>query len=242
MQRATQLILEIVGGQAGPLTVVSEESALPEIPQILLRANRIKRVLGIELDAAEVEEQLTRLGLEVTAVRDGWLVMVPSFRFDINIEVDLIEELGRLYGYDRLPQTRPEISVLPGAISEKQLATERLQSLLVDRGYFEAITYSFVDPTLQKHFADSDIEPIKLANPISADLSVMRHSLWPGLVQAMVYNLNRQHDRIRLFEVGRVFRGELADIDQYLCIGGLVYGDVNPEQWAEKIVKLIFMM
>ena len=240
MQRATQLILEIAGGEAGPLTVVSEESALPETPQIVLRANRIKRVLGIELEAAEVEEQLTRLGLEVTAVRDGWLVIVPSFRFDINIEVDLIEELGRLYGYDRLPQTRPEISVLPGAISEKQLATERLQSLLVDRGYFEAITYSFVDPTLQKHFADSDIEPIKLANPISADLSVMRHSLWPGLVQAMVYNLNRQHDRIRLFEVGRVFRGELADIDQYLCIGGLVYGDVNPEQWAEKNRKVDF--
>ena len=242
MQRATQLILEIAGGQAGPLTVVSEESALPEIPQILLRANRIKRVLGIELDAAEVEEQLTRLGLEVTAVRDGWLVMVPSFRFDINIEVDLIEELGRLYGYDRLPQTRPEISVLPGAISEKQLATERLQSLLVDRGYFEAITYSFVDPTLQKHFADSDIEPIKLANPISADLSVMRHSLWPGLVQAMVYNLNRQHDRIRLFEVGRVFRGNwlisnsicvLADWSMAMLI--LING-------RKKIVKLIFMM
>ncbi|HAD32696.1 MAG TPA: phenylalanine--tRNA ligase subunit beta, partial [Methylophaga sp.] len=108
MQRATQLILEIAGGQPGPLTIISEESALPETPQILLRANRIKRVLGIELEAAEVEEQLTRLGLEVTAVRDGWLVIVPSFRFDINIEVDLIEELGRLYGYDRLPQTRPE--------------------------------------------------------------------------------------------------------------------------------------
>ncbi|MAK65860.1 phenylalanine--tRNA ligase subunit beta [Methylophaga sp.] len=240
MQRATSLILEIAGGQAGPLTVVSEESALPETPQILLRANRIKRVLGIELEAAEVEEQLTRLGLEVTQVRDGWLVIVPSFRFDINIEVDLIEELGRLYGYDRLPQTRPAISVLPSAISEKQLATERLQSLLVDRGYYEAITYSFVDPTLQKHFADSEADPIKLANPISADLSVMRHSLWPGLVQAMVYNLNRQHDRIRLFEVGSVFRGELADIDQYQCIGGLIYGDVNPEQWADKSRKVDF--
>lgn len=240
MQRATSLILEIAGGQAGPLIVVNDKDALPETPQILLRANRIKRVLGIELEAAEVEEQLTRLGMEVTAIRDGWLVMVPSFRFDINIEVDLIEELGRLYGYDRLPQTRPEISVLPGTISEKRLATERLQNLLVDRGYFEAITYSFVDPTVQQHFADSDIEPIKLANPISADLSDMRHSLWPGLVQAMVYNLNRQHDRVRLFEVGRVFRGELANIDQHQCIGGLIYGDLKSEQWAEKNRKVDF--
>lgn len=240
MQRATSLILEIAGGQAGPLIVVSEEKALPKSPNILLRASRIKRVLGIELEAAEVEEQLSRLGMEVTLVNDGWRVTVPSFRFDINIEVDLIEELGRLYGYDRLPKTRPEISVLPSAISEKQVATARLQSLLVDRGYFEAITYSFVDPTWQQHFVDSEIEAIKLANPISADLSVMRHSLWPGLVQAMVYNLNRQHERIRLFEVGRVFRGELADIDQHQCIGGLVYGDISPEQWAQKSRKIDF--
>src|SRR5690554_3859715 len=158
MERATSLVLEIAGGQAGPLSIVSEANALPDTPKILLRADRIKRVLGIELEAAEVEEQLTRLGLEVTAVPEGWQVVVPSFRFDINIEVDLIEELGRLYGYDRLPQTRPEISVLPGAISEQKLVAERLQSLLVDRGYFEAITYSFVDPTVQRHFTDSDIE------------------------------------------------------------------------------------
>lgn len=240
MHRATSLILEIAGGQAGPLSMVSEKNALPESPQILLRANRIKRVLGIEFEAAEVEEHLTRLGLGVTRTAEGWLVNVPSFRFDITIEVDLIEELGRLYGYDRLPQTRPEIQVLPGSISEKQLATERLQNLLVDRGYFEAITYSFVDPAIQKHFADSEVEPIKLANPISADLSVMRHSLWPGLVQAMVYNLNRQHDRVRLFEVGRVFRGQLAEIDQHQCIGGLVYGDIKPEQWNEKNRKVDF--
>ena len=240
MHRATSLILEIAGGQAGPLSIVSEKNALPEAPQILLRANRIKRVLGIEFEAAEVEEHLTRLGLGVTRTAEGWLVNVPSFRFDITIEVDLIEELGRLYGYDRLPQTRPEIQVLPGSISEKQLATERLQNLLVDRGYFEAITYSFVDPAIQKHFADSEVEPIKLANPISADLSVMRHSLWPGLVQAMVYNLNRQHDRVRLFEVGRVFRGQLAEIDQHQCIGGLVYGDIKPEQWNEKNRKVDF--
>lgn len=240
MHRATSLILEIAGGQAGPLSVVSEKNALPEAPQILLRANRIKRVLGIEFEAAEVEEYLTRLGLGVTRTAEGWHVNVPSFRFDITIEVDLIEELGRLYGYDRLPQTRPEIQVLPGSISEKQLATERLQNLLVDRGYFEAITYSFVDPAIQKHFADSEVEPIKLANPISADLSVMRHSLWPGLVQAMVYNLNRQHDRVRLFEVGRVFRGQLAEIDQHQCIGGLVYGDIKPEQWNEKNRKVDF--
>lgn len=240
MERATGLILEIAGGQPGPLIVVSEPDSVMKSPSILLRTERIKRVLGIELAAAEVEEQLTRLGLVVNAVPEGWLVVVPSFRFDITIEVDLIEELGRLYGYDRLPKTRPEISVLPGTVSEKKLTIERLQSLLVDRGYFEAITYSFVDPNIQRHFANDDQAAIKLANPISADLSVMRHSLWPGLVQAMVYNLNRQHDRIRLFEVGRVFRGDLTSIEQRQCIGGLIYGDVRSEQWAESARKVDF--
>lgn len=240
MERATSLILEIAGGQPGPLIVVSELDSVMESSPILLRAERIKRVLGIELAAAEVEEQLTRLGMLVSVAQEGWLVSVPSFRFDITIEVDLIEELGRLYGYDRLPKTRPEISLLPSTISETQLTIERLQSLLVDRGYFEAITYSFVDPNIQRHFADDDQVAIKLANPISADLSVMRHSLWPGLVQAMVYNLNRQHDRIRLFEVGRVFRGDLANIEQRQCIGGLIYGDITSEQWAESARKVDF--
>ncbi|MEX0616155.1 MAG: phenylalanine--tRNA ligase subunit beta, partial [Methylophaga sp.] len=226
--------------QVGPVIEQSSVVELPEPAEITLRADRIKRVLGISLAADDVAEKLSRLGLQVTPVENGWQVVVPSFRFDLAIEVDLIEELGRLYGYDKLPQTRPQASVLSTSISEHQLQTERLQDLLVDRGYFEAITYSFVDPNLHQYFAASELPPIALANPISADLSVMRQSLWPGLVQALSYNLNRQQDRVRLFEIGRVFNGEKSAIEQQLRVGGLIYGDIAAEQWADKARKVDF--
>ena len=234
MNRATSLLLEIVGGEAGPVVEASSEKDLPKTATIHLRSDRIKRVLGLELDGKTVAEQLTRLGLAVDVVDDGWQVSVPSFRFDLSIEVDLIEELGRLYGYDKLPNTRPQGTVLTTNITETLTPVERLQNLMVDRGYHEAVTYSFVEPKIQQLLAQDDSAPIKLANPISSDLSVMRTSLWPGLVQAMVYNANRQHDRIRLFEVGRVFKGTLNDIAQPRQIGGLIYGSNYAEQWSQK--------
>jgi len=235
IERATALLLEIVGGQAGEVTEVVTEDALPKMQEITLRASRIKRVLGIALDKAQVEDQLTRLGLSVTDNGDAtWTVSVPSFRFDIAIEVDLIEELGRLYGYDLLPQTRPQGTVLTSSITEKQLAVARLQSLLVDRGYQEAITYSFVDPSIQQHFLAEGETAITLANPISADLSDMRVSLWPGLVKALTYNLNRQHDRVRLFEVGRIYNGTADNVEQQRYVGGILCGSRLAEQWAQK--------
>ena len=234
IDRATALLLDIVGGQAGPVTEIVSESALPEIRVITLRADRIKRVLGIRIEAEHVEDWLTRLGFIVDANAQGWTVTVPSFRFDVAIEVDLIEELGRLYGYDKLPETRPQGTVLTADISEHTLATHRLQSLLVNRGYQEAITYSFGDPEVQQHLATEGEQAIKLANPISAELSVMRTSLWPGLIQALVYNLNRQHERVRFFEVGRSFSGTQNNIEQHRQIAGVVCGSRYAEQWAEK--------
>ncbi len=234
IERATALLLDIVGGKAGAVTEKSSESTLPQPASIHLREARIARVLGIKLDEAQVEEQLSRLGLVLNRVSDGWQVTVPSFRFDLAIEVDLIEELGRLYGYDKLPKTRPQGTVLTTNITEKATQLERLQNVLIDRGYYEAVTYSFVEPKMQQLLAENELDPIKLANPISADLSVMRTSLWPGLVQALVYNANRQHERVRLFEVGRVFKGNLENIEQHRQIGGLIYGDRYPEQWSQK--------
>ncbi|MFW5426764.1 MAG: phenylalanine--tRNA ligase subunit beta [Methylophagaceae bacterium] len=234
IDRATALLLDIVGGEAGSITEAVSESDLPQQKIITLRASRIKRVLGIAIDSAQVEDQLTRLGLMIVAEDDAWQVTVPSFRFDLAIEVDLIEELGRLYGYDKLPETRPQGTVLTADISEHTLATHRLQSLLVDRGYQEAITYSFGDPKVQQHLAVEGEQAIELANPISAELSVMRTSLWPGLIQALVYNLNRQHDRIRLFEVGRSFSGTNDNVEQHRQIAGVVCGSRYAEQWAEK--------
>ncbi len=233
MERATALLLSITGGQAGPVTEVLSKADIAENNVIELRAARIKRVLGIEIPSEQVEDQLTRLGLGVSQTEQGWQATVPSFRFDLAIEVDLIEELGRLYGYDKLPETRPQGTVLTTNISEHSLATQRLQSLLVDRGYQEAITYSFVDPDMQRHLALADEQTIALANPISADLSVMRTSLWSGLIQALVYNLNRQHERVRLFEVGRVFSGTTDNIEQRRHIGGAVCGTRYAEQWSE---------
>jgi phenylalanyl-tRNA synthetase beta chain len=241
IERATALLIDIVGGNAGEVTEVLAEDALPKTQQITLRASRIKRVLGIELDKAQVEEQLTRLGLTVTDNGDAtWTVSVPSFRFDIAIEVDWIEELGRLYGYDLLPKTRPQGTVLTSSITEKQLAVARLQSLLVDRGYQEAITYSFVDPTIQQHFLAEGETAITLANPISADLSDMRVSLWPGLVKALTYNLNRQHDRVRLFEVGRIYTGSADNVEQQRYVGGILCGSRLTEQWAQKLQAIDF--
>lgn len=234
IERATALLLDIVGGDAGAITETVSEADLPTEKVITLRADRIKRVLGISIEAEQVEDQLTRLGLNLVADGNSWQVTIPTFRFDLAIEVDLIEELGRLYGYDKLPETRPQGTVLTANISEHSLATHRLQSLLVDRGYQEAITYSFVDPEIQKHLAVEGEEAIALANPISADLSVMRTSLWPGLIQSMVHNLNRQHDRIRLFEVGRSFRGTQDNVEQHRQIGGVVCGSRYAEQWSEK--------
>lgn len=240
IERATRLLVDIVGGQVGPTTEVVSKDNLPIMQAIHLRADRIKRVLGISIPAEQVEEQLTRLGLTVSEIDNGWMVAVPSFRFDIAIEVDLIEELGRLYGYDKLPETRPQGTVLTTSISENTLATHRLQSLLVDRGYQEAITYSFVDPLVQQHLALEGEQAIALANPISADLSVMRTSLWPGLIQALVHNVNRQHERVRLFEVGRIFTGSSDNVEQHRHIGGVVCGSRYSEQWSEKQKEVDF--
>lgn len=240
MDRATALLLSIVGGQAGQFIEVTSEADLPKLPTIHLRSARVKRVLGIEIAGDIVEDQLSRLGLSLEAVDDGWQVTVPSFRFDLAIEEDLIEELGRLYGYDKLPETRPQGTVLTTSISEKTIAVQRLQNNLVDRGYQEAITYSFVDPVLQQHLANRDEQGIPLANPISADLSVMRTSLWPGLVQALVHNVNRQHERVRLFEVGRVFSGTVEQVEQHRHIAGIACGSRYVEQWSVKQREIDF--
>lgn len=241
IERATRLLLDITGGRPGPVIQVTDMAALPKTSDITLRASRIERVLGIAMPADEVTDILQRLGLTVTRREDSWQVSVPGFRFDLSLEVDLIEELGRLYGYDQLPQTRPEATVLNARISESRLSEQRLQSMLVDRGYYEAITYSFVDPETEALLAETpDQPPIKLANPISADLSVMRRSIWPGLIQAMTHNLNRQHDRLRLFEIGRVFRQHADGIRQQRQIAGLIYGHRYPEQWSYPQRKVDF--
>ncbi|MGR6036366.1 MAG: phenylalanine--tRNA ligase subunit beta [Candidatus Nitrosoglobus sp.] len=231
LERATALLIQVAGGQAGPVVEVADPDWLPPRPTIILRAARIHRVLGIEIAEKQVTEQLTRLGLEVEQIEKGWQVKVPSFRFDLAVEVDLIEELGRLYGYDCLPSTRPVGELRPLLKTEAGISIDRIRQVLVSRGYQEAITYSFVDPQLQQ-LLDPRRASVILANPISADMAVMRTTLWPGLIQALQYNLYRQQERIRLFEYGLTFNGQLPDIQQEMIIAGVVSGIWYPEQWG----------
>ncbi|MBD9481412.1 phenylalanine--tRNA ligase subunit beta [Pseudomonas sp. PDM14] len=232
IERATALLLEIVGGEAGPVIETVSQANLPAIAPITLRAERINQMLGMEMDTAEVERLLTALGLGVTVQGTGvWQVTVPSHRFDISLEVDLIEELGRLYGYNRLPVRYPQARLAPQAKAEARAELPALRRLLVARGYQEAITYSFIDPKLFSLF-NPGVEPLQLANPISADMAAMRSSLWPGLVKALEHNLNRQQSRVRLFESGLRFVGQLDGLQQEATLAGVISGSRLPEGWA----------
>lgn len=232
MERATALLLEIVGGEAGPIIEALSEVDLPSVAPVILRAERIAQMLGMEMDAAEVERLLTALGLGVTSIAPGqWKVAVPSHRFDISLEVDLIEELGRLYGYNRLPVRYPQARLAPRARAESAVELPALRRLLVARGYQEAITYSFIDPKWFELF-NPGVKPLMLANPISNDMAAMRSSLWPGLVKALQHNLNRQQSRVRLFESGLRFVGQLEGLKQEAMIAGVVCGKRLPEAWA----------
>ncbi len=232
MERATALLLEIVGGEAGPIIEAVSESSLPKVEPIRLRAERIEQMLGLQLPATDVVQMLSALGLGVSdAAQGSWLVQIPSHRFDISLEVDLIEELGRLYGYDRLPVRYPQARLAPEARPEARAELPALRRLLVARGYQEAITYSFIDPKLFELFTPGQA-PLLLANPISADMAAMRTSLWPGLVKALQYNLNRQQTRVRLFESGLRFVGQLDVLKQESMLAGLICGGRLPEGWS----------
>ncbi|MBY5927516.1 phenylalanine--tRNA ligase subunit beta [Halomonas sp. DP8Y7-3] len=231
VERATALLIEICGGEPGPLNEQADDAHLPGQRDVTLRAERLAKALSKRLDDAEVSEILERLGMAVDAHDRGWTVKVPSWRFDITIEEDLIEEVARIHGYNRLPVRRPAVRLGLKADHEAQSPLGRLRRQMTARGYQEAITYSFVAPELQRALLPEAVSPV-LANPISADLSVMRASLFPGLVRALEHNLNRQQTRVRLFESGLVFRGELDDLEQVPMLGAVVCGSRLPEGWT----------
>lgn len=232
IERATQLLLDIVGGEAGPVVEAVSEQHLPQVAPVTLRAERITQMLGMEMDPAQVEQLLNALELTTVKSAEGqWTVTVPSHRFDISLEVDLIEELARLYGYNNLPVRYPQARLAPQGKPETRGDLPTLRRLLVARGYQEAITYSFIDPKLFELFSPG-VEPLLLANPISSDMAAMRASLWPGLVKALQHNLNRQQDRVRLFESGLRFVGQLGDLQQQPMIAGVITGSRLPEGWA----------
>ncbi len=231
MERATELILAIVGGKAGPIAKIEHVETLPVVRKVELRKARIEHGLGFAIPDADVVDILTRLGLTLDKEGDAdWTFKVPSYRFDIAIEEDLLEELARIYGYNNLPTTTNLVPQVLPYKSESRLDVGRFDALLVARDYREVITYSFIDPSLHAScFADQPA--VELLNPISADLSVMRTSLIPGLLDTLVKNVNRQHARVRLYEKGLRFVKNGEHLDQTQGIAGLLYGSRRDKSW-----------
>ncbi len=231
MQRATELLLSIVGGQAGPVIQIEDQGQFPKPKVITLRRSRIKRILGIQWPDEVVTDILQRLGMSLTPDPEGWRVTAPSYRFDIHLEIDLIEELARIYGYSQIDSKAMQAPLTMQPAPEQQLVASRIRSFWADRGYSEAINYSFIDPTLAQ-LINPDQAPLTLSNPISAEMAVMRTSLWPGLLQTAVFNLNRQQSRLRLFEIGVCFTGTIEQLNQEGRIAGIATGGAALEQWA----------
>jgi len=228
LQRAVSLIQEIAGGEAGPVT--DARAPRRDRNPITLREARLHGVLGFDLDHARVSDMLKRLGLDVKETAQGWQATPPSHRFDLTIEEDLIEEVARIHGYDQIPVESLPSDVRPGWAPENRIPEARMKQLLVDRGYQEAITYSF-QPADVDYRLSGGIEGQKLANPISRDLETMRTTLWSGLVGTLRHNANRQQNRVRLFETGINFIPEGNDFKQNKQIAGLAWGAAEPEQW-----------
>ncbi|XPF94705.1 phenylalanine--tRNA ligase subunit beta [Colwellia sp. RE-S-Sl-9] len=233
MNRATELLLEIVGGEAGPITEAKSEENIPQEKQISLRRVKLDSRIGHHIADEQVADILTRLGFTISFANDVWQVTVPAYRFDIKIEVDLIEEVARIFGYNNIPNVSPKATLSMCANKEANLSVSKLRNALVNRGYQEAITYSFVDPKVQA-LLHPDQEVMTLPHPISSEMSVMRLSLWTGLLQSVAYNQNRQQNRLRLFETGlRFVPDESAEngVRQDNMLAGVITGQRNEEHW-----------
>jgi len=229
LESATALILQICGGKAGAVTEVI--GTLPVRKPVQLRMSRLVSVLGISFAQEKVAQLLTQLGFSYTTAGDVFTVTPPSYRFDITIEEDLIEEVARLHGYDHIPATAPVAALNMLTAPERQLHLNQVRDTLVAAGYQEVVTYSFVDESWERDLLGNSA-PIKLKNPIASNLSVMRTSLWGGLLDTLSYNLNRKQDRAFLFEFGAVFHQITGAYQETARISGLAYGSAKPEQWA----------
>jgi len=238
IERASELILEITGGQAGPIVEQTEQSYMPTHTNIESRVKfnpeKVNKLLGVQLEESQIEDILQKLEIKIEKGAEQWLVTPPDFRFDIEYDVDLIEEVARIYGYDNLPVSPISAAVDMVSCPENQLSENRIKETLVALDYQEVINYSFVDPKIQQ-LIDPQMQKIALNNPISEDLSEMRSTLWPGLIKSLVYNQNRQQSRIRLFETGsRFIYDENQQLQQQPVISGIATGSIFTEQWGDK--------
>ncbi len=236
VERATELVLQILGGNAGEISEVELTEHLPKPTPVLLRRSRLQRVLGIAIEDAKIEQIFRALGMQVRADDQGWQVTPPTRRFDIEIEEDLIEEIARIHGYENIPVTLPSGQISLVSPSETKVDEASVRRQLASRDYIENINYAFVDEALLNNWS-LQANAVPLANPLTSELGVMRTSLLPGLVEALRRNLARQQNRVRLFELGKVFHQAAekgAAPVETRHIAGVICGNANAEQWAIK--------
>ena len=238
LERATELLLSIAGGKAGPVLVAENLAELPVPAAVTLRRARLKRVLGVEVADVEVARIFTALGMQVEATGEGWRITAPSSRFDIEREEDLIEEVARIFGYDNIPTHTPAGALVLAIEPEARINELALREQLAARGYYEAVNLSFVAADLLARWGFVD-RLVPLANPLSADLAIMRPSLLPGLIEALRHNRARQQERVRLFEVASVF--EAGDPPRETpSVAIVACGNARAEQWGEPSRTLDF--
>ncbi|EMF7362915.1 phenylalanine--tRNA ligase subunit beta [Vibrio vulnificus] len=233
MERATQLLVEICGGDVAPVVAVESEAELPKPNKVALRRTKLDNLLGHHIADSDVVEILERLGMTVETTAEGWVAVAPTWRFDIAIEQDLVEEVGRIYGYDNIPNQNPTAALKMHDHQEANIPLKRVRDLLVDRGYHEAITYSFVEPEQQKLVVPG-VDALILPNPISAEMSAMRLGLIQGLLNTVVHNQKRQQPRVRLFEYGlRFIPCDTAEngMRQEPMLAGVIAGTRSEEHW-----------
>ena len=229
--RAAELLQRIAGGQAGPVVDDFDAELIPPRPAVELTATRLRQVLGTDLPTETVTSILQGLGLDVVVETERWKVTPPPHRFDIEIEDDLVEEVARIYGYDKIPEATGHAELPLEPIREAQVATEAVAELLVARDYSEVITYSFVEQTADER-VNGEANSLQLSNPLSSEMGVMRSTLWPGLFTAAEANVARQQGRVRLFEVGKTYHGNVDSPHEVERVAGLIIGDRVPEQWG----------
>ena len=238
MERATALIIDICGGVAGP--VVEQVTELPARKPVAVRVDRVNRVLGMSLTATEMAAIFARLGLPFEQQADSFIITPPAARFDLAIEEDFIEEIARVYGYDAIPadNIRGRLAMLP--LPEQQTPRAELRRVLVQRDYQEVVTYAFVDEQWENDFA-ANTTPIRLINPIASQMSVMRSTLLGGLLDTLSHNLKRKQNRVRVFEMARVFlKTATGEVEQPEKLAGLAYGTRFAEQWSYQAEKVDF--
>jgi len=239
IERATGLLIDIAGGEAGPLVDHHIAEALPVASKLTLRRSRLSRILGTDIPTERVTQILSDLGLETEQKDDSWDVKIPTYRFDIDVEDALVEEVARIFGYDEIPEETATGDTPLATATESAVDLDQVADTLVARDYQEVLTYSFISEEADTLIAGEKSELI-LSNPISSEMSVMRSSIWPGLIEAASANLARQQDRVRIFEIGKTFHGSLDKPVEFVRISAIITGELVDKQWGNSVQSVDF--